>query len=260
MEPTTPTKPEVSTASAQKRESLSVPVAIILAGALIAGAIILTNGGSVGTIDPSAQAPAAATPKIKFSDVAAAAGLNKESFLSCLSAGKYSERVDRDFQEGVKVGVRGTPYSIIYNKTTGKQVPVPGALPYENLKGMIESSKVAGGEETSDVPKEILALKADDHVLGDPNANIVIIEYSDLECPFCQRFHDSMLQVMDEYGKKGEVAWVYRHFPLDNIHPNARKQAEGAECATELGGNDGFWKLVDGIFGNAKNGTRVVMD
>jgi protein-disulfide isomerase len=57
-----------------------------------------------------------------------------------------------------------------------------------------------------------------------------------------------MQQVMDEYGKNGKVAWVYRHFPLDSIHSQARTEAAASECANELGGNDAFWKYTDRFF------------
>ncbi len=46
----------------------------------------------------------------------------------------------------------------------------------------------------------------------------------------------------------GQVAWVYRHFPLDQLHSKARKEAEATECAAEIGGNEGFWKMTDKIY------------
>jgi protein-disulfide isomerase len=78
-----------------------------------------------------------------------------------------------------------------------------------------------------------------DHIRGNPNAPVKIVEYSDMECPFCKRFHPTMQQTVDEYD--GKVAWVYRHFPLDSIHSKARSEAIATECAGELGGNDMFW-------------------
>ncbi|MBI1999110.1 MAG: thioredoxin domain-containing protein [Parcubacteria group bacterium] len=87
-----------------------------------------------------------------------------------------------------------------------------------------------------------------DHLLGSPDAKIIIVEYSDLECPFCKSFHNTMKQVMETYGKDGSVAWVYRHFPLTTIHPKAQKEAEASECAAELGGTLGFWEYVDRVF------------
>ncbi|MBI2012036.1 DsbA family protein [Candidatus Daviesbacteria bacterium] len=89
-------------------------------------------------------------------------------------------------------------------------------------------------------------LKDEDHVRGERKARILLFEYSDLECPFCKRFHPTAKQIVDTY--KGEVAWVYRHFPLDQIHSKADKEAEAIECANELGGEDGFWKMTDKIF------------
>jgi len=85
-----------------------------------------------------------------------------------------------------------------------------------------------------------------DHVRGNPDAPVKIVEYSDLECPFCKRFHSTMQQAMQEYGDK--IVWVYRHFPLDSIHSKARTEAVAAECAGELAGNDAFWKYVDRFF------------
>lgn len=93
-------------------------------------------------------------------------------------------------------------------------------------------------------PENVLQIKNDDHVIGDPNANIVIIEYSDVQCPYCQRFHETMGSVLATYT---DVAWVYRHFPLDG-HPYAQKGAEALECASEQGGNAAFAKMVDVLF------------
>ena len=87
-----------------------------------------------------------------------------------------------------------------------------------------------------------------DHIRGNADAPVKIVEYSDMECPFCKRFHSTMQQVMDEYGKNGQVAWIYRHFPLDSIHSNARPEAVASECANELGGSDSFWKYTDYFF------------
>ncbi len=87
---------------------------------------------------------------------------------------------------------------------------------------------------------------ADDYIRGNPNAPITIVEFSDLECPFCKRFHPTVQQALAEYGD--QVRWVYKHFPLDQIHSKADKEAEAAECAGELGGNEKFWAYIDRVF------------
>ena len=108
------------------------------------------------------------------------------------------------------------------------------------------------------VAGDLLEITDEDHVRGDRNARIMLVEYSDLECPFCQRFHSTARQVVDEYD--GQVAWVYRHFPL-KFHQNSQKEAEASECAAELGGNDVFWKYIDTIFERtATNGTGFALD
>lgn len=91
-------------------------------------------------------------------------------------------------------------------------------------------------------------VSAEDHILGNPDAPIVIVEYSDIECPFCKQFHITMQQIMEEYGKDGQVAWVYRHFPLAQLHPNAPRLAEASECVAELAGEDAFWNFLDEVF------------
>ena len=90
-------------------------------------------------------------------------------------------------------------------------------------------------------------VKDRDHIRGNPSAPVTLIEYSDFECPFCKRFHLTAKKVVEE--SKGQVRWVYRHFPLDQLHPGkARKAAAASECAAELGGKDAFWKFADRFY------------
>lgn len=104
------------------------------------------------------------------------------------------------------------------------------------------------GEEKTEQPGITLEpVSGQDHIRGNLNAQVIIVEFSDLECPFCKSFHATMKKVMEEYGKNNEAAWVYRHFPLD-IHTKARREAEATECAAELGGNIGFWNYADAVF------------
>jgi len=102
--------------------------------------------------------------------------------------------------------------------------------------------------EQNETASSVKLIDSTDHILGDPNAQVKVIEFSDLECPFCKTFHSTMKEIMREYGDTSEVAWVYRHFPLDSIHSKARPEAEAAECAAELGGNEAFWLYVDRVF------------
>ncbi len=97
-----------------------------------------------------------------------------------------------------------------------------------------------------------------DYVRGNTNAKVTLVEYSDLECPFCKRFHPTMLQIMKEYSDK--VRWIFRHYPL-SFHANAQKEAEATECAGKLGGNETFWKYIDAILDRTtSNGTGFALD
>lgn len=115
--------------------------------------------------------------------------------------------------------------------------------------GDIKEKMQGGTKGTGVVPTGsniTVPVDSSDHIRGNANAQITIVEYSDLECPFCKRFHETLKQVLAAYGDK--VRWVYKHFPLDQLHSKADKEAEAAECAGELGGNDAFWAYIDKVF------------
>ena len=106
----------------------------------------------------------------------------------------------------------------------------------------------AVAQALNDTPITIRPVDSTDHIVGNPNAEVVVIEYSDTECPFCKNFHQTMRQIMDEYGKEGSVAWVYRHFPLEQLHSKAVKEAEATECAAYVGGPNKFWDYINRLF------------
>lgn len=98
-------------------------------------------------------------------------------------------------------------------------------------------------------------ITANDHILGNPNAPIKIVEYSDPSCPYCKTFNSTMVEIMNEYGPGGKVAWIYRSFPLDTpdangniLHPNANNESRALECAASLGGNNKFWDFEKKLY------------
>ena len=85
--------------------------------------------------------------------------------------------------------------------------------------------------------------------LGDENAPVTIVEYSDYECPFCAKFfNESLASVKSQYINTGKVKLVYKDFPLTNIHLQAQKAAEAARCVREELGDDAYWRMHDIIF------------
>ncbi len=122
-------------------------------------------------------------------------------------------------------------------------VLIAGALYYSNAKGVEQAIKTAPTGNGAAL-NNMRPISNEDHILGNPSAEVIIVEYSDTECPFCKTFHTTLKRVMQEYGAGGKVAWVYRHFPIDQLHSKARKEAEALECASELGGPEKFWEYT----------------
>ncbi|MBI3572435.1 thioredoxin domain-containing protein [Candidatus Kaiserbacteria bacterium] len=89
-----------------------------------------------------------------------------------------------------------------------------------------------------------------DHILGSPAAPVQIVEYADFDCEFCRGFSATLHQIVANEGAAGQIAWVYREFPLSEIHPNALAHAEAAECVAATAGNDAFWAFADSLFKN----------
>lgn len=117
---------------------------------------------------------------------------------------------------------------------------------------------VAGVEDTNPSPTDApaaptapvdITVTDQDHVRGDKNAPVTIVEYSDFECPFCARHLPTVEKIMQEYD--GQVRLIYRHFPL-SFHPQAQKAAEASECASEQGK---FWEMHDKLFAMNEAGT-----
>jgi protein-disulfide isomerase len=91
-----------------------------------------------------------------------------------------------------------------------------------------------------------------DSILGKADAVVSLIEYSDFECPYCKRFHPVVKAFVEKHGDS--VNWVYRHFPLPFHNPGAQQQAEAAECAKQLGGNEKFWLYTDALYERTQSG------
>tara|TARA_Y100000034_G_C6763987_1_gene340479 strand:- start:20 stop:739 length:720 start_codon:yes stop_codon:yes gene_type:complete len=117
--------------------------------------------------------------------------------------------------------------------------------------GDITGNAVAQPGNNNPTPTGVANVRAedfidDDPVLGDENAPLTIVEFSDFQCPFCARFHSQTLsQIKTEYIDTGKVKFVYRDLPLTSIHPQAMPAAEASECADDQGK---FWEYHDILF------------
>lgn len=213
-------------------KDLLIPGAIVAAGIIVAFTIVFM-GGIPKTSGTESQEKGSI-----YTQLAKEIGVNMKKFEACVAEKKYQERVQGQLDEGVGLGVEGTPGSFV-NGTV-----VRGAIPYDALKGVIDAALAGTKGEFADK----IQISDQDHIRGSVSAPVTIVEFSDLQCPFCGRFHPTLQKALQEYGDK--VRWVYKHFPLDSIHAQARPAAEAAECIAEQKGDDGFWKFTDGVFKN----------
>lgn len=106
----------------------------------------------------------------------------------------------------------------------------------------------AGQPNAGYAQASVPAPSSEDHLYGSRDAKIFLIEYSDFQCPFCERVNPTLKQLVDQ--SAGEIAWIYRHFPLESIHPEARPAAVASECIAAQAGNEGFWQFLDAVFMN----------
>jgi protein-disulfide isomerase len=120
------------------------------------------------------------------------------------------------------------------------------------VAGAPAGNQAPPAQQPTGTPPEVTK---DDRVLGPDNAKVTIIEFSDIQCPFCQRFHPTVERIIEEYGD--DVRWVYKHFPLDSIHPNARSAAEASECLADLQGDEAFFAYLNLLFGKQQNLNRA---
>lgn len=109
------------------------------------------------------------------------------------------------------------------------------------------AARAAAAEAVPEVPREPMALR-EGAVIGDPAAPVVVVEYSDFQCPFCVRFAQDMLpRLLATYVQSGKVLWAYRHYPVEFTHRQAFRLAEAATCAERQGR---FWQFHDRLFAN----------
>lgn len=131
--------------------------------------------------------------------------------------------------------------------------------PQTNQKGVaVQPQQQPSAPVDTGSTDAVAPVTAKDHIKGNSDAPIKIVEYSDFECPFCKQIHNTLNELMKKYEDSGEVAWVYRHFPLEQLHPkNAMRVAIASECAVEQGGNDMFWKFADAFFAATPSNDRT---
>lgn len=236
---------------------ISVPMAksqMVLVGLLLVASFFMgTLYTKVQYLEKIGTAPAPAAPAGNAGDQPAAAAPSKyasfeeamekiandadvdgKKLVACMNGGTKKSAVDTDVSQGNTVGVSGTPAFFINGRL------IPGAVPFDQFKKVIDEELLG----TAD--KSVTRVKVDigdAATKGPKNAPVTIVEFSDFQCPYCERAFPTINQVMKEYD--GKVQLVFKHFPLISIHPRAQKTAEASLCAGDQGK---FWEFHDALF------------
>jgi protein-disulfide isomerase len=220
------------------KQKISTPAAIVVAGLFIAIALLITKGGNFNS---------SSSEKTLSEQV----GVSKDKFTQCVkemdlqALWKTTNAVAEKAMAGLPANQRGTPYSVIIGNN-GVKTEIRGAYPKEAINELI--AEVTAGKVTTEYTGEITGYQEGDHIIGDPNAPIVIVEFSDLECPYCKKFGETIKEIVTE--SNGQVAWIYRHWIVHvGSGQNALPKAAAAECVAKIKGEDAFSKYIDLVFG-----------
>jgi protein-disulfide isomerase len=170
---------------------------------------------------------AGSLPAEIFTDLAVGLDLDAEAFGACINDQSTIAAVQANVDEARQLGADSTPYFFING------LPIFGAQPYELFDyaiGLAEEGTLAAAY----VPPEPSLENV--NAIGDPDAPVTIIEYTDYQCPFCSRhFEQTFTKIKEKYVDSGQVYYVFKDFPLSNIHPQAILAAEAARCAGDQG-------------------------
>ena len=187
----------------------------------------------------------------------------------CLQSNTHAEEVQADLNEGQSLGVNGTPAFFING------YPISGAQPYDLFEyaiGLAEEGKLqeafqesaqaqaqaqAEAEAQAALPQDIPL--SDEPAKGPADAPITIVEYSDYQCPFCLRHFQQTMPQIQQYIDAGQIRYIFKDFPLSNIHPQAQKAHEAARCAREIGGDEMYWNMHDLLFGRQEEWAGVTV-
>jgi len=258
-----------------KVKSNLTPVAIIIAGLIIAGAIVgkdslsklfenktdtsettvAVKGVETETLSASAQ----------FKKYAGDLGLDQAKFDTCLDSGKYQTRISETSNEGTILGINGTPSFFINGKL------LIGAQPFSMFKAIIDKELGITTEYPAEIKDTISQMESSgyfseevktvpvadtDPTKGNVNAAITIVEFTDYQCPYCARYAiETLPQIQKEYIDTGKIKYVLKDIPLTSLgHANAEKAAEAALCSGEQGK---YWEMHEKLFSSQQEWSEL---
>ncbi len=207
-----------------------------------------------------------------FAGLAQELGVDPTQYGSCMAnSGPLVEKVNASLEEARSFGFTGTPSFRFVYEETGEAFSLTGAQPYDTFSNWIETIALGGSPQgAAQAPQQDQTqgegqlpfwataagllpdpdrpgfTLAGDIYKGSSDAPIVVVEFSDFQCPYCSRHTLTTQPVLDEeFVNTGQVMWVFKHFPIENIHPFAVSAAIAAECAAR---QEAFWQFHHRLF------------
>ena len=223
-----------------KDQKITTPTAIIVAGFVIMIGIIISNGGG----------------KPVSKTLSEQVGVSKEKLNACIKdmdTDALKKSIDDSVDKAmVHIEKRGTPYSVVIGKD-GVKTEILGADSYASVKQIVDDASI--GKVEFPYNGNLPEVTPDEHIFGNPEATITIVEYSDFECPFCKQFDPVLKRIVQE--SNGSVRWVYRNYPL---HQHSYEKLMAAECVAKIKDNDTYWKYADLLFGTLKTSNDSISE
>jgi protein-disulfide isomerase len=197
--------------------------------------------------------------------VAQDAGVDMDAFGTCMTSTEIDAQISQSVAFGQSLGFTGTPSFRFTNKESGESYTLIGAYPLATFTGWINAMLIGEAPPQEEVaesePPELPfwanadgllpdpdrpgVTLAGDQYKGDPEASVVVIEFSDFQCPACGEHTLEVQPTLDqEFIESGQILWVHKHLPLQ-MHPQALVAAAASECAADQGM---FWEMHDLLF------------
>jgi protein-disulfide isomerase len=242
-----------------------VAIAAFLGGMTVNEKMGKTSGssGTSGTSGISGISPTGTTSTSPLAinnlkKYASDLGLDTQKFNQCLDNGEQANNVKRDLDLATNLQVPGTPAFFVngrfmwgvyplamFKEVIDKELAGTGSNNVNAYSADLQNAaKAQGTQPAAFNPKAVkIDINANDPVEGPSSAKVTIVEFSDFQCPACISAFPVVNQVKNAYGDK--IRFVYKQFPLNNIHPYAQKAAEAALCANAQGK---FWEWHDKVF------------
>lgn len=207
-----------------------------------------------------------ADPQPVFERIAGEAGADVDAWKTCVAAKAKEPQIQASIKEAAALGLDGTPSFQIGDATGGEPYFLIGAQPFAKFKETLDALLAGKAPPATDQPQTSQEVPfwataegravdpnhagytvAGDRTRGSADAPVVVIEFTDFQCPYCkQHFQKTQPALDSRFVDTGKVRWVFKHYPL-SIHPQAPAAAVAAECAADQGK---FWEMEAALFGS----------